>query len=270
MINIVADIGINHNGDMAIVKILIDVCSAAGVNYIKFQKRNPDKCVPEKQKQIHRDTPWGEIPYIEYRHKLEFNLKEYKEIDTYCKLKNIKWFASVWDLDSAKFMLDFVDIIKIPSAKIIDFELIRYCRSNFKTLIISTGMSTEEEIEKCIFECDPDIIMHCNSSYPADIKELNLNYINWLKKKYFRKEIGYSGHEFGLVTTFATASMGVSWIERHITLDRMLWGSDQLSSIEPSGLFKLVRGIRDIEQALGKSFKREILNSELQKRKELR
>ena len=270
-VKILCEIGINHNGDMNVVRKLIDVCSVAGVDYVKFQKRNPDKCVPENQKNVLKQTPWGDMRYIDYKYKIELTEKDYKEIDDYCKQKNIKWFASAWDLDSAKFLKEFnLNIIKIPSAKILDFELLRYCRLNFEKVLISTGMSTEEEIEQSIFEGDPDIIMHCNSAYPANIEDLKLEYIDHLKIKYLDKEIGYSGHEYGLVTTFAAVAIGVKWIERHITLDRSMWGSDQLASIEPTGLFKLVKGIRDIELAMGGFEDRKVLASELQKRNELR
>jgi N-acetylneuraminate synthase len=270
MISIVADIGINHNGEMDIIKKLIDVCSVAGINYVKFQKRNPDVCVPEKQKNLIRKTPWGEIPYIEYRYKLELAKEEYIEIDKYCKEKNIGWFASVWDEDSARFMSDFTHIVKIPSAVLTDWRLLSLCRKLFRTVILSTGMSTEIEIEEAVSIGDPDVILHCNSSYPANIEDLNLNYIYWLKDKYGHCEIGYSGHEFGLVTTFVTVGMGVTWIERHVTLDRMMWGSDQLSSIEPDGIFKLVRGIRDIESSLGKIDSRKVCEAEKIKRESLR
>ena len=160
--------------------------------------------------------------------------------------------------------------MKIPSALITDLELCRYARDNCKTLIISTGMSTEEEIERCVEICDPDIIMHTNSSYPSKIEEINLSYIHHLKEKYSNKEIGYSGHEYGLVITFAAVAMGSSWVERHVTIDRAMWGSDQLASIEPIGLMKLVKGVRDIEKSFGEQGPRKVFGSELEKRKSLR
>lgn len=270
MVKIIADIGINHNGDMSIVKKLIDVCSIAGVDYVKFQKRTPDLCVPEHQKKEIRETPWGEISYIEYKHKIELSKSDYYEIDDYCKLKNIKWFASIWDEESAKFMNEFCNLAKIPSAMVTNLSLLQEGKKLFNDLILSTGMSTEEEISIAVNVAEPKVIMHCNSSYPANIKDLNLSYLNWLKEKYPKISIGYSGHEFGLVTTFASVAMGATWIERHVTLNRMMWGSDQLSSVEPEGIFKLVRGIRDIESAMGKKEPRKIYDCELPKRNSLR
>ena len=268
-VKIIAEIGINHNGNINICKKIIDSAVLAGCDYVKFQKRNPDVCVPENQKNKPKSTPWGEMTYLEYKHRVEFGKEEYDEIDRYCKEKNIGWFASVWDKDSVDFISQYNKISKIPSALITNKDLCEYARKQFDCLIISTGMSTEEEIEEAVKNCSPDVIMHTNSTYPSPIKELNLNYITWLKNKY-NKEVGYSGHEYGLVTTFATVPLGVTWIERHITLDRTMWGSDHVASVEPGGLFKLVKGIRDIEKAMGKLGSRQILLSELEKRKTLR
>ncbi len=271
MVKVIAEIGINHNGSVETTKKLIDVAAVAGCHYVKFQKRTPDLCVPEAQRDVMRKTPWGEMKYIDYKNKIEFEKAEYDEIDAYCKTKGIKWFASVWDLPSVDFCSQYEEsIMKIPSALITDLELCKYARANCQTLIISTGMSTEEEIEKCVDVCDPDIIMHTNSSYPSKVEELNLRYIEHLKKKYPTKEIGYSGHEYGLVATFAAVAIGSEWVERHITLDRTMWGSDQLASVEPIGLMKLVKGIQDVEKSLGKCGPREVLGSELAKRKSLR
>lgn len=267
---IIAEIGINHNGDLDIAKKLIDVASIAGCDYVKFQKRNPDICVPEEQKSKPKSTPWGDVTYLEYKYKTEFGKVEYDEIDNYCKEKNIKWFASVWDEDSVDFMSHYGNITKIPSALITDKELTRYARDRFDNLIISTGMSTEEEIKECIINCNPDVIMHTNSTYPAPNNELNLDYITWLKEKYPNKDIGYSGHEFGLTTTVASTLLGATWIERHITLDRSMWGSDQMASVEPQGLIKLVKSIRDIEKARGGYGPRVVMGGELQKLKSLR
>ena len=271
MTKFIAEIGINHNGSLKMAKQLIDVAALAGCEYVKFQKRTPDLCVPQHQRDKMRETPWGKIKYIDYKKKIEFEEKEYLEIEKYCKSKNIEWFASVWDIPSIHFCKKMGrKIMKIPSALITDLELCIEARKNCETLIISTGMSTEEEIEKCVSACNPDVIMHTNSSYPSKIEELNLRYINYLKNKHPEKEIGYSGHEYGLVTTFVTVAMGVSWIERHITLDRMLWGSDQVASVEPIGLMKLIKGVRDVEKSLGSGGPREVLGSELSKRKSLR
>lgn len=268
-VKIIGEIGINHNGDLELCKKIIDVAVLAGCDYVKFQKRNPDVCVPENQKRKPKSTPWGDMTYLDYKYKIEFGVEEYDEIDRYCREKGIGWFASVWDKDSVDFMSKYNNITKIPSALITDKELVEYARNKFDYLIISTGMSTEEEIENAVKYSNPDVIMHTNSTYPSPINELNLEYIHWLKRKYNR-EVGYSGHEYGLVTTFATVPMGVTWVERHITLDRTMWGSDQVASVEPSGLIKLVKGIRDIEKSLGGNNKRQILPSELKKSKSLR
>lgn len=274
-VKVIAEIGINHNGDIEIAKQLIMVAKAAGCDYVKFQKRNPDICVPEEQKGKIRQTPWGEMTYLEYKWRTEFGEKEYDEIDKFCKELNIGWFASVWDKPSVDFMTKYkTDLgvtMKIPSALITDIDLCEYAKQKSDYLMISTGMSNECEIETCIAHCDPNVIMHTNSTYPCPVDELNLNYVNWLTKKWVGKEIGYSGHEYGLVTTFATIPMGVTWVERHITLDRGMWGSDHSASIEPSGLFKLVKGIRDIESAMSlPENARELFGGELDKMKTLR
>ena len=270
MVKVIAEIGINHNGSMELTKKLIDAAQVAGCDYVKFQKRTPELCVPEHQKDIMRSTPWGEMRYIDYKHKIEFGEEQYNEIDQYCLDRGIGWFASVWDLPSVDFMLKYGNIGKIPSALITNDELVQYSREKFETLLISTGMSNEEEIEHAVTVGDPDVIFHTNSSYPSKVEELNLNYIKHLKQKYPARSIGYSGHEFGLTTTFATVPMGAEWIERHITLDRTMWGSDQMASVEPHGLIKLVKGIRSIEASMGVAGPRRVLGSELKKRKSLR
>ena len=270
MIKIIAEIGINHNGSVELAKQMIDAAKVAGCDYVKFQKRTPELCVPEHQKSVMRSTPWGEMSYIDYKHRIEFGKKEYDEINDYCLERDIEWFASVWDIPSVDFMLNYGSIGKIPSALITDDELLKYSREKFDVLLISTGMSNEEEITRAIIIGDPDVVFHTNSTYPSKIEELNLNYIRFLKEKYPDKSIGYSGHEFGLTTTFATVPMGVEWIERHITLNRTMWGSDQMASIEPHGLIKLTKGIRSIEAAMGTAAPRQVMGSELKKRKSLR
>lgn len=247
---IIAEIGINHNGDMNIAKQLILLAKASGCDYAKIQKRDPDVCVPEHQKSLIRDTPWGKLTYLEYKKKLEFSEEQIVELLEYSNSLNIKFFASVWDKPSVDLMAKYTDIGKIPSALITDLELCSYSRNKFKTLIVSTGMSSEEEVVAVINACDPDVIMHTNSTYPCPVEDLNLNYIKHLQQCYPDKQIGYSGHEYGLVTTFAATALGATWIERHVTLDRTMWGSDQQSSVEPSGLLKLVKGVRDVEKAL--------------------
>ena len=247
-VKIIAEIGINHNGSMDIAKRLIDVALVAGCDYAKFQKRTPDICVPDDQKNKLRETPWGNIRYIDYKKQIEFEKEQYDELFEYVRDKPIEIFASVWDRESVDFMKKYTSIMKVGSALINDLELCKYARQNSDLFLISTGMSNEIEIEQCINASDPDVIMHTNSTYPCPVAELNLNYINWLSNKW-KKDIGYSGHEYGLVTTFAAVAMGAKWVERHVTLDRDMWGSDHKSSIEPSGLIKLVKGIRDIEMA---------------------
>lgn len=249
MVKIIGEIGINHNGSIELCKKLMLIAKGSGLDYVKIQKRNPDVCVPEAQKTKRRMTPWGEMSYLEYKYRIEFNEEQIVELLEYGKQIGIELFTSVWDIDSCRLMAKYNKIGKIGSASITDLELCKEARKCFDFLIISTGMSTEEEIEKCVEVCNPDVIMHTNSTYPCPVEDLNLRYIEWLKNKYPDKEIGYSGHEYGLVSTFAAVAMGVTWVERHITLDRNMWGSDQKSSIEPSGIFKLVKGIRDIEDA---------------------
>lgn len=249
-VRIISEIGINHNGSIEECKKLIMLSKVAGCDYVKIQKRNPDVCVPDEQKQKRKNTPWGEMSYLEYKHKIEFNEEQIKELSEYSKSLDIQFFASVWDLDSIEIMKKYTNIGKIGSASINDLELCKSARDAFDLLIISTGMSSEDEIEKCVEACNPDVIMHTNSTYPCPSEDLNLRYIEHLKNKYPTKQIGYSGHEFGLVTTYATLGMGINWVERHITLDRNNWGSDQSSSIEPDGLIKLVKGVRNIEKAM--------------------
>ncbi len=268
---IIAEIGINHNGDIDIAKKLIDIALTAGCDYVKFQKRTPDICVPDLQKNKLRNTPWGEMKYIDYKKKIEFEKAEYDELFAYIKDKPIDLFSSVWDKPSVDFMSEYTNIMKIGSALITNIDHCKYAREKYETLIISTGMSSEEEIDNCISVCNPDVIMHTNSSYPSRIEELNLQYIHHLKEKHPNKDIGYSGHEYGLVTTFASVAIGSTWVERHVTLNRSMWGSDQLASVEPIGLMKLVKGIRDIEKSMvGVPCPREVLGSELSKRKSLR
>ena len=260
-IYIIAEIGINHNGDLKIAKKLIDIAKVAGCDVVKFQKRNPDVCVPEHQKSVMRDTPWGRMSYLDYKYKVEFEKEEYDEIDSYCKNKKIAWTASPWDLDSLNFLNQYdVPFIKIPSALLTDLELIKESAKTGKKVIISTGMSTIDEIDNAV-----DIIkksnsnatyavLHCNSTYPAPNDELNLKCIQTLKERY-QCEVGYSGHEFGLTTTIASVCLGATIIERHITLDRTMWGTDQMCSVEPQGLIKLVRGVRELNNALGDGIK---------------
>ena len=270
---IIAEIGINHNGCLETAKKLIDVAAVAGCDAVKFQKRNPDICVPEHQKNIIRKTPWGEMTYLEYKHKIEFSKREYDEIDRYCKERKISWSASPWDLDSLNFICEYnIPFIKIPSALLTDRGLIEACADTGKKIILSTGMSTSEEINDSVvwmLSKNADFaLLHCNSTYPAPIKDLNLKCIKTLKETY-SCEVGYSGHEFRLGTTVAAIYLGATILERHITLDRSMWGSDHLASVEPQGLIKLVRGVRELEEAMGDGIKR-VTEGELLSRKKLR
>jgi N-acetylneuraminate synthase len=270
---IIAEIGINHNGNIEIAKQLIDIAAFAGCDAVKFQKRNPDVCVPEHQKSQIKDTPWGKMSYLEYKHRMEFNQEQYDIIDQHCKNKNIVWSASPWDIDSLSFLAQYdIPFIKMPSAMLTNDELmIAACKTN-KKIILSTGMSTLEEIDHAIdllkTHAKSYAILHCNSSYPAALEDINLSCIQTLRYRY-GCEVGYSGHEFRLGTSVAAIYLGATIIERHITLDRSMWGSDHLSSVEPQGLLKLVKGIRELEIAYGDGTIG-LTDSELEPRKKLR
>tara|TARA_B110000211_G_scaffold234565_1_gene304787 strand:+ start:2629 stop:3453 length:825 start_codon:yes stop_codon:yes gene_type:complete len=268
---IIAEIGINHNGYLELAKQLIDLAAVAGCDAVKFQKRNPDVCVPEHQKQKIRETPWGNMSYIDYKHKVEFSKKEYDEINLYCKEKEISWSASPWDVDSLNFIMQYdIPWIKIPSAMITNEDLMIAASKTGKKIIFSTGMSTYEEIDqavKWLKNCEI-VMLHCNSSYPALLEDLNLSCIKTLKERY-ECEVGYSGHEFRLGTSVSAVYLGATYIERHITLDRTMWGSDHMASVEPQGLIKMVKGIRELEIAYGDGVKR-VTDSELPIRKKLR
>lgn len=255
---IVAEIGINHNGDLQLAKKLIDAAVLAGCDAVKFQKRTPELCVPPNQRNILRETPWGLITYLEYRHRIEFGQQEYEEIDRYCKEKRIAWFASCWDEPSVDFIERFDPACyKIASATLTDSRLLQHTMGKKRPIVLSTGMSTMEEIRKAVSILDPDrlILLHCTSTYPCKPEELNLRMIQTLKAK-FDCPVGYSGHEVGLQTTYAAVVVGASFVERHITLDRAMWGSDQAASVEPWGFMRLVRDIRVIEAAMGNGVKR--------------
>ena len=249
MVKIISEIGINHNGSVEICKKLIDESKKAGCHFVKIQKRNPDVCVPEKQKSKRKQTPWGEMSYLEYKHKIEFNELQIKELIQYAKSKNIELFASVWDIDSARLMSKYTSIAKLGSASITNEELCKETRKLFDFVIISTGMSTEEEIKTAIKNSEPNVIMHTNSTYPCPVDDLNLRYIEYLKNNYTRIEIGYSGHESILSTTYAAVALGATWIERHVTLDKAMWGSDQSCSISIPELNELVRNVKHVDNA---------------------
>lgn len=256
---IIAEIGINHNGSLENAKKLIDGAVFAGCDAVKFQKRNPTKCVPKNQWNIERDTPWGRITYLEYRQKVEFGFSEYEIIDQYCKEKGIQWFASAWDVDSVEFLEEFNPLMyKVSSASLTDDDLLETIRLTQKPIMISTGMSSLLEIDTAFEKLKNNQLMiaQSTSSYPCDLNELNLNVIESYKKRYLNIPIGYSGHETGLAPTYAAVAKGATFIERHITLDRASWGSDQAASVEIMGMYRLVKDIRDIEKALGDGKKR--------------
>jgi N-acetylneuraminate synthase len=268
---IVAEIGINHNGDLDIAKDMILTAKEIGVDAVKLQKRTPELCVPKEQRDIMRETPWGYISYLEYRERVEFNREQYQEIDNLCKELNLDWFVSVWDELSVDFMEAFDPICyKLPSAVLTDHSLLSKVRATGRPMILSTGMSTSEQIKDAVeaIGLDDLIITHSTSSYPCDPHELNLKMIPTLKEQY-PCPIGYSGHEVGLITSVVAASMGACLVERHFTLDRSMWGGDQSASVEPGGFRLLVKYVRVTEMALGDGVKR-VYESEQSSLKKLR
>jgi len=268
---IIAEIGINHNGDLDVARRLIDAAAEAGADAVKFQKRTPELCTPRDQWDIRRDTPWGEMSYIDYRHRVEFDRSAYEAIDAHCRSRAITWFASCWDEPSVDFMREFkVPAYKVASASVTDHSLIRHTAAQGVPVILSTGMSTLEEIDAAFGLLDPasTILTHATSTYPCPVEELNLRTMGTLRARY-GVPVGYSGHETGLSTTVAAIALGASVVERHITLDRSMWGSDQAASVEPGGLKRLVRDIRTVERALGDGVK-VVYESELAPMRKLR
>lgn len=268
---IIAEAGINHNGDIEIAKKLIQAAKHAGVDAVKFQKRTPELCVPPEQRNQMRETPWGYITYMEYRQKTEFGKAEYDEIDRFAKEVGIDWFVSVWDEEAVNFMEQYNPLCyKIPSASLTDHKLLQHLRKTGRPLILSTGMSTMEQIKSSVelIGLDNLVLTHATSTYPCDPHELNLRMIDTLRKT-FSCPIGYSGHEVGLVTSAVAVGLGACMVERHITLDRAMWGSDQAASVEPGGFEKLVKYIRVTEQSVGDGVKK-VYDSELPSLKKLR
>lgn len=268
---IIAEIGINHNGDFDIAKQLIKMSADAGCDAVKFQKRTPELCVPLDQRNIMRETPWGQMTYMDYRYKVEFDESQYKDLAIYASSLNVQLFASPWDVESVDFMVRMKHpVIKIPSASITDIELLEKIASTNLPVIMSTGMSTVEQIDKAVSVLNSEnlLIAHSTSAYPCDPKELNLRMIPVLQNRY-EVPIGYSGHETGLQTTVAAVTLGACFVERHVTLDRAMWGSDQSASVEPPGLQRLVRDIRTVEEALGDGIKK-VYDSELKPMARLR
>jgi N-acetylneuraminate synthase len=269
---VIAEIGINHNGSLDIAKRMIDGAVLAGCDAVKFQKRTPEACVPKDQWHLERDTPWGRMTYIDYRHKIEFGAREYVAIDQYCRDRNIAWFASCWDEASVDFMEEFAPpCYKAASASLTDHALLRAMKATGRPLIISTGMSTMDEIVAAVDAVGPDrlLIAHSTSSYPCPVEAINLNMIRTLQRRYDNNPIGYSGHEVGLSPTWAAVAMGATFVERHLTLDRAMWGTDQAASVEVTGFVRLVANIRDIERSMGDGVKI-VHDSELASRRKLR
>ena len=269
---VVAEIGINHNGDLFIAKQLIDAAARAGADAVKFQKRTPEVCTPPDQQQQMRETPWGYINYLEYRYKVEFNEAQYIEIDRYCRARGIAWMVSVWDEPSVDFMEGFdTPAYKIPSALLTNLSLIRRARATGKPLILSSGMSTMDEIVKGVEVAGEKdlVLMHCTSTYPCKPEELNLKMVETLRREFPNVPIGYSGHEVGLVPSTTAVALGACMVERHLTLDRAMWGSDQAASVEADGFARLVKYIRVTEAARGDGVKK-VYESERPSLKRLR
>jgi N-acetylneuraminate synthase len=268
---IIAEIGINHNGDIDIAKQLIKMSAEAGCDAVKFQKRTPELCVPLDQRNVMRETPWGQMTYMDYRYKVEFDENQYQELANYATSLNVHLFASPWDVKSVDFMVKMKHpVIKIPSASITDFELLEKIASTGLPVIMSTGMSTMDQIDKAVLVLNKEnlLIAHSTSAYPCDPEELNLKMIPVLQERY-KVPIGYSGHETGLQTTVAAVTLGACFVERHVTIDRAMWGSDQSASVEPTGVQRLVRDIRTVESALGDGIKK-VYESELKPMSRLR
>ncbi len=268
---VIAEIGINHNGDIEIAEKMIRAAKEAGVDAVKFQKRTPLLCVPPEERSKMRETPWGYITYLEYREHVEFGQKEYARIDALCKELGIDWFASVWDEEAIDFLEQFDPIAyKVPSASLTDTGLIDKLNSTGRPIILSTGMSTMEQIRESVshFDMNKLAITHATSAYPCDPSELNLRMVETLTKE-FDCPVGYSGHEVGLIPSVVAVGLGASIVERHFTLDRSMWGTDQSASVEPGGMERLVKYIRVTEQALGDGVKK-VYDSELPSLKKLR
>lgn len=269
---VVAEIGINHNGKLDVAKRLIDGAVLAGCDAVKFQKRTPELCVPRDQWNVERDTPWGRMTYIEYRHKVELGERDFEEIDRYCEERHIHWFASCWDEPSVDFIERFAPpCYKAASASLTDLSLLRAMRGTGRPLMLSTGMSNMEEIDRAIGQVGLDgvLLAHSTSLYPCPPDKLNLAMIQTLHRAYPTIPVGYSGHEMGVAPTLAAVALGATFVERHITLDRAMWGTDQSASLELVDLVRLVQGVREIERSRGDGVKH-VYDEELAQRKKLR
>jgi N-acetylneuraminate synthase len=256
---LIGEIGLNHNGDVELAKRLVDVAADAGAQAVKFQKRTPEISTPEHMRDVPRETPWGTMTYLEYRYRVEFDREQYIEIGDHATMRGLDWFASPWDVPSVAFLEDLnVVAHKVASASVTDLELLRALAATGKPVILSTGMSTIDQIDVAVDVLGTSnlVLLHATSTYPLPAEEANLRTIDTLRARYGRVPVGYSGHEPGLQISLAAATMGAAVIERHITLDRTMWGSDHAASLEPEGLRHLIRDIRVIETALGDGVKR--------------
>ena len=255
---VIGEIGLNHNGSVDLAKQLIDVAADAGAQAVKFQKRTPSISTPEHMKSVPRETPWGEMTYLEYRYRVEFDREQYIEIGDYATLRGLDWFASPWDVPAVEFLEDLnVVAHKVASASVTDLDLLAALAATGKPVILSTGMSTMQQIDAAVEALGTDnlVILHATSTYPLPPEEANLRMIPTLRAAYPGIPIGYSGHERGLQISLAAVALGAAAVERHITLDRAMWGSDHAASLEPTGFEHLVRDIRVIEQAMGDGVK---------------
>jgi sialic acid synthase SpsE len=255
---IIAEAGINHNGDLGIAHKLLDMVVDAGCDAVKFQKRVPELCVPRSQWEVFRETPWGVMTYLDYRRRIELGESEYREIDSHARARGIAWFASCWDEPSVDFIARFdPPCFKIASASLTDDSLLRHVRAQGKPIILSTGGSTQEQVDHAVDVLGTHdlAILHSCSAYPASYEELNLRVITTFHERYPGVPIGYSGHETGLPSTVAAVALGACIVERHVTLDRAMWGTDQSASLGPSGVQRLVRDIRLAEAAFGRGEK---------------
>jgi len=255
---VIGEIGLNHNGSVELAKKLIDVAADAGAQAVKFQKRTPDISTPEHMKSVLRETPWGEMTYLEYRYRVEFDREQYIEIGDHATLRGLDWFASPWDVPAVEF-LEELNVVahKVASASVTDLDLLAALAATGKPVILSTGMSTMQQIDAAVEVLGTDnlVILHATSTYPLPPEEANIRMIPTLRAAYPGIPIGYSGHERGLQISLAAIALGATAVERHITLDRAMWGSDHAASLEPTGFEHLVRDIRVIEQAMGDGVK---------------
>lgn len=267
---VVAEIGINHNGDLDIARKLISAAVLSNCDAVKFQKRTVDEVYTPQELAKPRESPFG-TTNGDLKRGLEFGMDQYKAIDEYCRTLKVVWYASCWDKASVDFIARFdPPCFKIASATLTDDDLLRHHRQSRKPIILSTGMSTVEQIDHAVEVLGTSdlVLLHCTSTYPCKVEELNLRAIQTLRERY-QVPVGYSGHEVGLSTSVAAAVMGACMIERHITLDRAMWGSDQAASVEPQGMARLGRDIRAIERAMGDGVKR-VYDSEIPVRDKLR